>query len=258
MLRGLAIFTVFVILVTCSGFKLFNQNLRNSNSGIMNRMQLFGSFESMEWEDFDCDVLGPLRNLGEFQYDDAECDMDEETKRQMASYRLNVGRALDTLRRQLPAALAPSTLDFSIFANEISVSDGKKNRMIIQRSLYSAGVKSMQVASSFSRVTPALNLRKIEYVEGSETIQCIVHIVLPDTIRIDGSGVWEGMFYFGLNREGLINSHIMDRKISNLHPQNSSVDTFAWLKPRFNRWSPELVPGKLSPKKGLVFSFQNE
>ena len=63
-----------------------------------------------------------------------------------------------------------------------------------------------------------MNVRKIEYVDDVKTIQCLVDVVLPDSVRVDGQSVWEGMFYFGLNKQGLIETHIFDRKISNLKP----------------------------------------
>jgi hypothetical protein len=246
---------VLQLCVICYGLIPHSSNVRN---GAAKQSKSYSSFGGVNWEGFDCKILGPavLYHLGELQQGTVEDEVDQESRQRLASYRLNVGRALDTLRRQLPVAFAPTNLDYSIFANEITVSDGNKNRMVMQKSLYSAAVKSVQVASSFSSITPSLNVRKIEYIEEAETIQCLVEIVFPDTIRIDGSAIWEGMFYFGLDRNGLINSHIFDRKISNLTPQNLKIDTYAWLRPRVSMWSADLVSGKLSPR--TVFSTESD
>ena len=78
-----------------------------------------------------------------------------------------------------------------------------------------------------------MNVKKIEYVEDCRTIQCLVDVVLPDTVRIDGQSTWEGMFYFGLDRNGLIETHIFDRKITNYMGKpivSNSGMNYPWLQ----------------------------
>ena len=48
------------------------------------------------------------------------------------------------------------------------------------------------------------------------------------------------MFYFGLDETGLINSHIFDRKVSNLKP--NVAPKLPWLKAR-PLWSGDLLTG---------------
>lgn len=160
---------------------------------------------------------------------------------------LNTGKAIDTLARELPMIFAATNFDFSIFAEDIIV-NSNNNKISLSKNMYIAGVKSMQLASKFSSMYPSMNIRKIEYVEDCKSIMCLVEVVLPDTFRIDGSGVWEGMFYFGLNEDGLISSHIFDRKITPLSPAYKSVasvmNNVPWLKSQ-SSWKPDMIYGRL-------------
>ena len=165
----------------------------------------------------------------------------EEGKEARLEYNLNKGRALETLRRELPLVFFTKNLDFSIFAQEILVNDGK-NRFAMPHNVYITVVKSLKLASTFSTMYPSMNVRKVEYLEDCSTIQCLVDVVLPDSIRIDGASVWEGMFYFGLNSRGLISSHTFDRKISNKTPSRVNSKSFPWLSSQ-PQWSPELLVG---------------
>jgi geranylgeranylglycerol-phosphate geranylgeranyltransferase len=105
--------------------------------------------------------------------------------------------------------------NFDIFSSQILVANNEKKRSI-PKQLYIALIKTLQTIASFSRNNPKINVRKIEYIEDTKTIQCLVDIVLPNIIKIDGENKWEGYFYFGVNEKGLIKTHIFDRKISNL------------------------------------------
>lgn len=194
-----------------------------------------------------CSVLGPVTafpHLG----DDSSSNNDHEYiddygKRKQQNYNLNVGKALETLRRELPMVFAVSNLDFSIFANSISVVDGNGNTVAVQRSFYAAGVKSLRMAAALSSMYPSMNVKKIEYLEDCRSIACLVDVVLPDSVRVDGSSVWQGMFYFGLDKEGLIDSHIFDRKISNFRPQpTTSTAAYPWLRAA-PAWSADLISG---------------
>ena len=85
-------------------------------------------------------------------------------------------------------------------------------------------------------------MRKIEYLEDCSTIQALVDVVLPDSIRIEGASVWEGMFYFGLDSHGLISSHTFDKKISTKTPSRINAKSFPWMQNQ-PKWSPELLAG---------------
>ena len=146
------------------------------------------------------------------------CDFDETKRPRPSTFYLNVGKALEVLRRELPMVFVVSNLDFSIFADSIKVTNENQSNILMSKYLYTVAVKSMQMTASFSSIYPSMNINKIEYVEDCSTIQCLVHIVLPETLRINDQAVWEGMFYFGLDSEGLISSHTIDRKISNMTP----------------------------------------
>ena len=174
---------------------------------------------------------------------------DNSINSKKANFYLNVGKALDTIRRELPMVFATSNLDFSIFANSITVTDGNQNKIAMSRALYAAAIKSVQMASAFSSIYPSMNLKKIEYIEDCTTIQCLVDVVLPDSVRVDGSAVWEGVFYFGLDSEGLISTHVFDRKISTLRPSSPiSASSMPWLRAG-PQWSQDLLTGRIP---GLV------
>ena len=122
---------------------------------------------------------------------------DYEAFRKKASFKMNAGKAYDTLRRDLPLVFATSSsgmeLDFSIFADNVAVVDGSKyvyggrdRRIEMTKSIYIAAVKSLRFAAGFSSTIPSLNIKKIEYVEDSKTIQCCVNIVLPDALKFHG------------------------------------------------------------------------
>lgn len=186
-------------------------------------------------------------HMGDYQSQDDPYGAGKSSK-----YNLNVGTALETLRRELPMVFAASNLDFSIFANTITVTNGNQNKLVMSKALYMGAVKSVQMASALSSIYPSMNVKKIEYIEDCRTIQCLVDVVLPDNVRVDGQAFWEGMFYFGLNSEGLIETHIFDRKISN-HKSSPrvSVQSMPWLRAA-PQWSSELLGGS---KAGLVGVF---
>ena len=174
-----------------------------------------------DFQGLDCAVLGPVTtfyHLGDTDSAESGDYIDDYDLKKKRDFNLNVGKALEVIRRELPMVFAVSNLDFSIFSNSITVNDGK-NSIGMTKSLYTAAVKSLRMASAISSMYPSMNVKKIEYLEDSRTIQCLVEVVLPDSVRVDGQAVWEGMFYFGLDPAGLINSHIFDRKISNFRPQ---------------------------------------
>ena len=179
-----------------------------------------------DFQGFECTVLGPVATFNHLgDTDDSNGDyVDDYDKRKKQDFNLNVGKALEVLRRELPMVFAVSNLDFSIFSNSITVNDGK-NSIGMTKSLYTAAVKSLRMASAISSMYPSMNVKKIEYLEDSRTIQCLVDVVLPDSVRVDGQAVWEGMFYFGLDPTGLINTHIFDRKVSNFKPQGPIIST---------------------------------
>lgn len=55
--------------------------------------------------------------------------------------------------------------------------------------------------------------------------------------------MWEGIFYFGLDGDGLINSHIFDRKISNLRPSLLSPKLYPWITALPSWQTEKLQPG---------------
>lgn len=108
----------------------------------------------------------------------------EQRKRQ--EFHCNLGKAIDTLQTQLPMVFYLPNLDFSIFGDYILISDNRQNKFTMSKNLYMTVIKSIQMAASFSKIYPSLNLQKIDYSKELETIQCRVQIVLPDSIRIEG------------------------------------------------------------------------
>lgn len=219
------------------------------------KVPTFGRLGGQKWSEFDdfegfnVKILGPssgtiFNHLGDYNPQNSR---DETDKRKNDAYNLNVGKALEVLRRELPFVFVLSNLDYSIFAPMITVADGNNNKMVMPISIYSGAVKSLKIAASFSSMYPSMNVKKIEYIEDSATIQCLVDVVLPDSVRVEGQAVWEGMFYFGLDNSGLISSHIFDRKISNLKPTPViATGQFPWIQKR-SSWQADLLTG-VAPK----------
>eukprot|EP01039_Chlorochromonas_danica_P006449 gene6449-7113_t len=166
-----------------------------------------------------------------------------------ADFNLRVGTALETLRRQLPLVFYVSSMDYSIFANMITLADGNRNKLVVQKSFYIAAINSLRMAASLSSIYPGLNLKKIEYVEDSRTIHCLVDMVLPDTVRVDGQSMWQGNIYFGLNADGLIDTMIFDRKINPFRPQMPS--TYPWFQ-QTTRWQSELIAVSVPLESSII------
>jgi geranylgeranylglycerol-phosphate geranylgeranyltransferase len=138
-------------------------------------------------------------------------------------YRLNIGNAINVLHRELPLVFVLKNLKFDIFSSQILVVSNEK-KISISKHIYIALIKSLQTIASFSKNTPKINVRKIDYIEDTKTIQCLVDIVLPRLIKSHLENKWEGYFYFGVNEKGLIKTHIFDRKISNLDIKLKTVN----------------------------------
>lgn len=142
-------------------------------------------------------------------------------------YTLNVGRALDVLVRELPLLFAVKNIDFSILSSQITVVNGNQpHSLVVSKTAYIGAIRAIQMASTVSSNYPSIHLRKIEYIEDIKTIQCLLDVAFSPNHLISTvinnteqqTPLWQGMFYFGLNKEGLIDTHIFDRKISNLKP----------------------------------------
>jgi 4-hydroxybenzoate polyprenyltransferase len=143
-------------------------------------------------------------------------------------YRLNIGNALNVLHRELPLIFVLKNLNFDIFSSQIMVVNNEK-KIHIPKNMYIASIKLLQTIASFSINRPEINVRKIEYIEDTKTIQCLVDIVLPKIIKSNWENKWEGYFYFGVNEKGIIKTHIFDRKISNLDVKHINVNPHHWL-----------------------------
>lgn len=216
------------------------------------KFEKYSLLRAERWEDFEgfqgIKVLGPsiFHHLGDELPNRLTFDSNNDSQK-LATYNLNVGKALETLRRELPFVFALSNLDFSIFAAYITVADGSGNKMSMPKNLYVTAVKSVQMAASFSSSYPSMNVKKIDYIEECGIIQCLVDVTLPDTVRVDGQAVWEGMFYFGLDKTGHIDTHVFDRKISSLgpKPQLATKTIFSWVRQR-PLWSSDQLASQFS------------
>jgi len=201
-----------------------------------------------EMGDLECKVLGPvtvLNHLGDYHPYDESSPVNNE-------YNANVGKALETLRRELPMVFYTASLDFSIFAPQVTVVDNRQNKMTLKKSIYSAAIKSMRMASALSSVYPSMNVKKIEYLEECRTIQCLVDVVLPDSVEIEGRSCWDGIFYFGLDNDGYIETHIFDNKLTNFKPSpKKAASAYPWLDQDV-KWSPDLIGGVVKPTPAPV------
>jgi len=148
-----------------------------------------------------------------------------------SEYILNVGKALDVLIRELPLVFAVQNLDFSILSSQITVINENQRSLVLSKEVYVTAIRGIQMASTISSTYPSVRVRKIEYIEDIKTIQCLVGILpssnqLVSTVThttVQEHPIWEGMFYFGLNKEGLIETHIFDRKISKFTPEEGKT-----------------------------------
>lgn len=148
-----------------------------------------------------------------------------------ARFYTNVGKALDSVRSELPSVFSHHNIDDSVLAHRITVIHENKNKITVTKKLYVATIQSLQVACVFLSIYPSVNVKNIDYDEEMNTIQCLVDISLPDTRDTKNRILWEGIFYFVLDDTGLIQSHILDRKIptSKISHRNNST-ALHWLK----------------------------
>lgn len=240
---------------TCRGLRASSMS-RMTKKSFAKVGNTFFDESSSTFQGFDCEVLsdnkmsdlsdlnaiGSFSHLGDISPSQPSEEEFEEMKKK-SNYQLNVGRATEALRKDLPMVFSKSDLDFSVFAETISVTDHRSNRAEVPKSIYVAAVKSLKLAGHMSTLFPSMNVKKIEYIECEEIIQCHVDVVLPDSVRVDGQAVWEGMMYFGLDVHGKINSHVFDRRITNFKTNKlqSQLPNMPWLRPQSSTWRGELV-----------------
>lgn len=147
----------------------------------------------------------------------------------------NVGKTLDTVRSELPSVFSSHNIDDTVLAHRITVIHENKNKITITKNLYVATIQSLQVACVLLSIYPCVNVKKIDYDEEMNIIQCLVDISLPDTTESKNRILWEGIFYFVLDDIGLIQSHILDRKIpTSKMPQKNNSSALHWLKTQAN------------------------
>jgi geranylgeranylglycerol-phosphate geranylgeranyltransferase len=165
------------------------------------------------------------KNLNHIKYDKLLLKNSQLENEPFASseYMVNVGNAIDVLHHELPFIFVLKNQNFDIFSSQIMVVSNTK-KISISKHIYIALIKSLQTVASFSKNAPKINVRKIDYIEDTKTIQCLVDIVLPSLIKSHLENKWEGYFYFGVDEKGLIKTHIFDRKISNLDIKLKTVN----------------------------------
>jgi hypothetical protein len=147
----------------------------------------------------------------------------------------NVGKTLDTVRSELPSIFSSHNIDVSVLADRITVIHENKNKITMTKKLYATTIQSLQVACVFLSIYPCVNVKKIDYDEEMNMIQCLVDISLPDISDTKNRILWEGIFYFVLDDAGLIESHILDRKIpTSKIPQKNNSSELHWLKTQAN------------------------
>ena len=171
------------------------------------------------------------KNLNAIKYDNFVLKDNplENSEVSRNEYIVNVGNAIDILHRELPFLFVLKNPNFDIFSSQIMLVNNKQ-KINISKDMYIASIKSLQTIASFSRNSPKINVRKIEYIEETKTIMCLVDIVLPKLINPHIENKWEGYFYFGVNENGLIKTHIFERKISSLDVElTKSKKSLHWL-----------------------------
>ena len=172
--------------------------------------------------------------------------VDDVGEREKRAFHKNLGQAINAIQRGLPLVFQDqSGMDFSIFAPVVTVMvDGMV--LPLHKSMYIAGVRSFRVAALFSAAEPSMCLRKVEYLESFRTIQCLVDVLLPHTVPLgDGGGRgvggggrtrWKGVFYFGLDKHGLVDSHVVSRVVPPFLPEAyagqyaTAAASLPWLK----------------------------
>lgn len=147
----------------------------------------------------------------------------------------NVGKTLDTVRSELPSIFSSPNIDFSVLADHITVIHENKNKITMTKKLYAATIQSIQAACVFLSIYPCVNVKKFDYDDEMNMIQCLVDISLTDISDTKNRILWEGIFYFVLDDAGLIQSHILDRKIpTSKMPHKNNSSELHWLKTQAN------------------------
>ena len=147
---------LLVVFIFLSVTASFNVKKRHGYSHAVVRGERWGQFESQsaslcEKVEQKQPVLGVAYDCGQIvgqqwgeqifrSLGDLHQELGEEDREARLEYNLNKGRALETLRRELPLVFFASNLDFSIFAQEILVNDGK-NRFAMPHNVYTTVVK---------------------------------------------------------------------------------------------------------------------
>jgi hypothetical protein len=184
--RSAVIFAIISILSTISS--AFIPSFHSFLSQHRNSPLMASSLSTPSASSLTYNYMGPMGNHDELPIGDSD-DPEERMRRQR--FNMNVGKAFDVLRREIPlvfAAYRPDKgeTDFSIFADQITLIDGtpgRQRKMVMAKNMYVGAIKSLVFASSFSTIYPEVNLHKIEYVEDIKTIQCLVDVVLPESLR---------------------------------------------------------------------------
>lgn len=58
--------------------------------------------------------------------------------------------------------------------------------------------------------------------------------------------MWQGYWYFGLDKEGFVDTLVFDRKISAGRPQQAApVHDYPWFQRQVAKWQPELLKARL-------------
>ena len=207
---------IFVCLLLIGNIKLFNTyQIKSTRVTSNSNIRLKGSIRGDRWGEFlqphrNARVIGPSTLLHHLAVESSKMASnaapfnngngrepwapglaqeninDPQEEKRLIERQMNIAKAYETLRHQLPFFFYQQNLDFSIFGDYILVGDNNQNRITMSKTVYSAVVKSIQMAASLSKIYPSLHLQNIHYLEELNCIQCRVKIVLPDSIHIEG------------------------------------------------------------------------
>jgi hypothetical protein len=157
------------------------------------------------------------------------------------NYTLNVGRAIETLRDEIPHMLTEA-MDLSIFSEDVVLTDRPGHAIATGKRQYSAFLASLRMARRLTLSNPSVEIQALRYLDWRGEISVKFQITAAAPLGMEPIS-FDAISVYRLNEQGLIDEHrIDDVTRMNLFERPSLLEGLPLRNLVFNGQQPSPVP----------------
>ena len=124
------------------------------------------------------------------------------------NYTLNVGRAIETLRDEVPLMLSEA-MDLSIFSEDVTLTDRPGHAIATGKKQYAAFFASLRLARRVTLSNPTVEIKALRYLDWRGEISVKFQITAAAPLGMEPLS-FDAVSVYRLNEKGLIDEHRVD------------------------------------------------